>query len=707
MKLILCNPWMTTLRYGCLSAAAIAVWLGCGLSALAESDASKDALAPKTRVEDALTGPLHTVTVSTNSLEESLFFYRDGLGLNVEGPLSLTPQQREAQRRQWGVDEDVDWSVYRLYRDGLEGVAQIRLLVLDRPMPAIHQSWSSLELGTFSMGFPNLDQTELDKKVRALGFGALNVIERYTVPRTDGTQYPIEETIFNGPDFVHAVGINRGDGMAQLGPIDAATGYGGPAYSAAVVPDSDAMLSFLVDVLGLELRSDRVWESAGSEGALNVPDGTVFRFSIVYSPGSRSQHLLLVDYQNVDAIDTGVAPRVPHRGIGMWSFTVRDLNEVLQRAQTAGATLVSGAACFDSPVLGLVRAATLQAPNGLLVELFEDSPTCTSPPAESPAATKRDFIIGGWREIVASVSSLAEQESVFTEVAGWSVQARSDTSAAQLAAWGLAPTVSAQEVLIHNPGTETGFLRLLQFAGVEQKQIRASAQSWDSGGLFDFNVRVKNMQSKHAQLQRRGWQAAAEPQRFVFGPFEVSEWIARGPDGIAMAMIERHEPPLEGWPNLREMSRTFNATQVVDDMPASLRFYRDTLGFKPYMEHRGVSQGEGDNVLGLPLNLARELEREVWILHPDGTNEGSVELLAFSGLQGRDLSARAVPPNLGLLMMRFPVTNIEALASHLRQSGYALEYDVTRVPLPPYGEVSMFAVRAPNGSWLEFFEPTE
>ena len=45
------------------------------------------------------------------------------------------------------------------------------------------------------------------------------------------------------------------------------------------------------------------------------------------------------------------------------------------------------------------------------------------------------------------------------------------------------------------------------------------------------------------------------------------------------------------------------------------------------MHHEGVSEPPGHNTLGLPLNLAMEFPREVYILHPEKRNEGSVELL--------------------------------------------------------------------------------
>jgi catechol 2,3-dioxygenase-like lactoylglutathione lyase family enzyme len=331
----------------------------------------RDALAPLSTPAEALTEQLHTVTVSTTSLNQSLLFYRDGMGLSVEGPIELPHQLRKQQRRLWQIPEDIDWQLYILSRPDVPEAAQIRLLVLNKPTPSIHQSWNALELGPFSMGFPNTNQIAQDKHLRTLGFGALNVIEKYQVPRTDGSQYDIHETIFNGPDFVHGVGIYRGNGMTQLGPVSTKTGKGGPAYSAQVVADSDKVLNFYINVLGMELRSDRIWKSAGSDGALNVPDGTVFRFSIVYAKGSRSGHLLFVDYKNRDAIDPGIAPRLPNRGIGMWSFPVTDLNQVLNNARRAGIEITANPTHINSPALGNVKAATMLAPNGFMVELFE------------------------------------------------------------------------------------------------------------------------------------------------------------------------------------------------------------------------------------------------------------------------------------------------------------------------------------------------
>lgn len=331
---------------------------------------SKDALAPKSSVAEALALPLHTITVGTNDLQQSLLFYVEGLGMKAEGPLTIAPDIVTKQRQLWDIPQHISWQQYRLTRADKPSVSAIRLLVFDQTTPAIHSSWDARELGPFSMGFPNTGQQAQDKHMRKLGFGALNQIEIYQVPRTDGSKYTIYETIFNGPDFVHAVGIERGDGMSPLGEVDA-NGRGGPAYSAMVVKDSDRFIGFLTEVLGMELRSDRHWKSAGSDGALNVPDGTEFRFSIVYSKGATSGHLLIVDYLNIDAIDNGVAPRLPNRGIGMWTFQVKDLQKVLANASKFGSTIVNTATAITLPAYGKANVATILAPNGYMIEVFE------------------------------------------------------------------------------------------------------------------------------------------------------------------------------------------------------------------------------------------------------------------------------------------------------------------------------------------------
>ena len=318
-------------------------------------------------------------------------------------------------------------------------------------------------------------------------------------------------------------------------------------------------------------------------------------------------------------------------------------------------------------------------------------------------STSESLLSGGYQEAVFSVSDAAEWVAFLEEVAGWDVLHDGELDPAMLAGWQLPSEASAREVVVGNPGTKRGFIRLLQFRGVEQQQIRSNAQSWDTGGWFDVNSRVVSMEKKFSELQARDWQAASDPVEFEFGPFVVREWLARGPDGIVIALIERVQPPLEGHPQLREMGRLINATQIVSDIDKAREFYLDKLGFKTYLDHVGASKSSGPNVLGLPHNVAVDVVRHVSILHPHAVNEGSVELLQFAGATGADFSARAVPPNLGVLMLRFPVRDIARFAQHVEEQGIEIAMSPQRVALPPYGDVTMMAIRGPDGVWIEFF----
>lgn len=261
--------------------------------------------------------------------------------------------------------------------------------------------------------------------------------------------------------------------------------------------------------------------------------------------------------------------------------------------------------------------------------------------------------------------------------------------------------LSYQVSLLRNPGSERGFVRLVQF-DAPAEAIRPNAQTWDVGGWFDFNVRVVDLEEKARTMNFLAWHGYSNPVEFSFGPFVVREWLARGPDGVVIALIERVQPVLEGWPNLVNVSRVFNATVIVSDMQAALSFYRDILGFESYLTHEGASATAGPNVLGLPQNLATEVVRKVEILHPEGTNEGSVELLQFVGADGNDYTARGRPPARGILSLRYSVSTLSPLSQLLSAADVAYER-IEGVHLADVGLADLIRVYGPAGEMLEFY----
>jgi len=331
----------------------------------------QDWLTPVSSPDEALTKKLTFVTIATNNLDSIRLFYVDGLGLTLEGPLAVSPRVLKKWKLLWQIPNYLNYLVYRMHRSTVAGEIEIRVIVFEEQQSTVHASYDPLEVGPLSIGFPNLNQISLDEKIRKMGFTTMAPLEEGKIPRPDGTLYRIYESIFNGPDFVHAVGITRKDGMKQMAPVDSLTELGGPGYSAQVVHNSKEVLPFYLDVLGMELRSDRNWKSSPGS-ALGIPEGIPFRFSIVYPQGARTGQLLFLDFEDDREKKAANGFVLPHKGIVMWTFQTRNLEEVYRRAQKAGAKVLHRPINMNRPDLGKIRVLMLIDPNGLPVEVYEN-----------------------------------------------------------------------------------------------------------------------------------------------------------------------------------------------------------------------------------------------------------------------------------------------------------------------------------------------
>ncbi len=311
-------------------------------------------------------------------------------------------------------------------------------------------------------------------------------------------------------------------------------------------------------------------------------------------------------------------------------------------------------------------------------------------------------VTGGYHELLIVTADRDSWKNSYVPIAGWEVRDEGSVDPGWLELWGI--STSAQYTVIGNPGTQRGFIRFIEFDGEPGDFIRPNGQSWDTGGLFDFNMRVADMAAARQALMNAGWAAPSEPVQFSFGPFVVQEWLPRGLDGVRLAVIERMQPPLEGWPHMKKFSRAFNATMIVADIKDARRFWREGMGFKSYIEHKAPSKEAGPNVLGIPHNMATEVVRDVSILHPDGKNEGSIELLAYEGATGADFSARTQMPNRGLSRLRFPATGLGAVRERIATLGYPVSGIARGLPMSGVGPVDVFVATAPGGTQIEIYE---
>lgn len=285
-----------------------------------------------------------------------------------------------------------------------------------------------------------------------------------------------------------------------------------------------------------------------------------------------------------------------------------------------------------------------------------------------------------------------------------------DAAQEQYAAWHVpADCTRIEQALFHAPGDRRGRIRAVKFHGVEGELIRPSQRAWDAGGIFDLDMFSADVRAIYGALQyRHGWSALGEPVDYQMGEFDVAQVVARGPDGLMLAIIQPYRKPSFDLPGFDALSRVFNSTQMVADLDRALTFYCGVLGWKVLVREdvSGVAE-PGCDVLGIPMPLAQTCLRKVAIVHPEGVNDGSVELIQIAGLEGQDYSKRAIAPNAGILALRLTVDDPAAYASAIVQRGGTLYSEVTTVSIAPFGEAQCFSVRSPEGAILEFTTPLD
>lgn len=312
----------------------------------------------------------------------------------------------------------------------------------------------------------------------------------------------------------------------------------------------------------------------------------------------------------------------------------------------------------------------------------------------------------GIQEVVFSVYDIARASAALIAVGDYRLMALPDADAAQAAAWHVpAGYTRIEQALLLPPDDDKGALRLVAFHGLDRDLIRPSQRTWDSGGIFDLDLFSRDVRGVYRKLQRdHGWTAFGEPVDYEIGDFDVTQVVAIGPDGLVLAVIQPHKPPTLELPAFTALSRIFNSTQIVRDFDATLAFYRDVLEWRPMMDTTIDDAIEpGAEVLGLPMPHARSCVRRVGIVHPTGSNDGSVELIEI-GLAGRDFAERAVAPNVGLLALRIEVPSVAAYAAGIIRRGGVLYTAATRLDLAGLGRVELFSIRTPDGAILEFYE---
>jgi hypothetical protein len=177
--------------------------------------------------------------------------------------------------------------------------------------------------------------------------------------------------------------------------------------------------------------------------------------------------------------------------------------------------------------------------------------------------------VSGFTEVVVSVTDIDRACRPFIELAGWRREDLHEAPAAQREQWGLTdPDCRIEQALLWPDLDTRTRLRLVRFLNVDQVLMRSAQHTWDTGGIFDIDVYVRDCAQTFRGLQRAGWSGYGDPTRYQWGGFDVTEALATGPDGFVVGLLQAHGKVLVELPPFRAVSRAFNSAQVVRDFAA-------------------------------------------------------------------------------------------------------------------------------------------
>lgn len=308
-----------------------------------------------------------------------------------------------------------------------------------------------------------------------------------------------------------------------------------------------------------------------------------------------------------------------------------------------------------------------------------------------------------WTEAVVSVRDLDAGTRLFREVGGWRTTGKGRVSAGELAYWRLPAQATGRFARICAPQAAAGCIRFVRFGNVAQQPIRLAARPWDTGGIFSIMVRTNDVRAVFDRALALGWWAESEPVAFTFIGSDLRNVVLTGPNGINLALYERKSPPFTAFP-VGRISQAFNTMRFVQDQRASVHFYRDLLGFGAVFDSDVVDPVPTMSNFSIPTNLTTSVIRRASALRPGTSEAGRVEMMQLVGLTGRNFADRAVPPNLGILSVRYPRADLAAFRQTLERKGIAIAYDGMAVAIAGIGTVDLFGIRDPDGNITEFYQ---
>jgi catechol 2,3-dioxygenase-like lactoylglutathione lyase family enzyme len=287
------------------------------------------------------------------NLDRSVAFYRDGLGLELSGPVRPFDANMAIMKAANVMGSQTRYVVFKVPGSTL-GVELIEYAGIDRR--PVSPRFQDPGAGNLMVSVRDLDLA-LAQLVKA---GA-RVITLGGAPALIGGQ--VRVVFLQDPDgFV--IELNQPSSLPPLTPETPGNVFG--AGFEAAIEDTGRTVAFYRDLLGFQatvgasFTDDKLMaDTAGTPGAQ-------FRQSKLQVPGA-SMPITLIEFKGINR--KSLSSRLQDPGMSMLQVMVRDLDGLLKTLKAGGATIVSVGG--EAVTMGPLRLAVIRDPNNLFLELIE------------------------------------------------------------------------------------------------------------------------------------------------------------------------------------------------------------------------------------------------------------------------------------------------------------------------------------------------
>jgi len=302
-------------------------------------------------------GPIDRVFISVSSLDASLAVYRDWAGMKVRAEQDLSPEEVQHLFKLPARTEA------RAVALGNETQTTLLELIEFRPHSGIpiRRKANEWDYGIYDIAFAVEGLEAIHRGLKAKGFSFLSNPVTYN---PFGTK--VREAILIGPDNVHAAHIERIPEPDTAMPAR----YLRMADSAQFVENVDEAIAFYRDLLGLTVLVNQAMPTGMVDEIIGVPRGTDATMVFMNKKGASAP---VVEFLQLSVKGKSLAriARPPNLGVFMLSFQVDNLDATLEALNQREYHILSGPIELGTKVHGKIRALTVEAPAGVMVELFE------------------------------------------------------------------------------------------------------------------------------------------------------------------------------------------------------------------------------------------------------------------------------------------------------------------------------------------------